>query len=137
MRQRGVIGDKQYSPGSCPSIALTNAAPPRYGPPVIRLSRWLPLAALLLGAALASAAAPNIKEYEVTGTSRGKDGKPAAEKPAEDDALKNAVQKGIDELVPAKIPEDKAGEVKKILGKARRYIPEFRVGDRSEAAQGR
>lgn len=144
MRQRGVIGDKQYSPGSCPSIALTNAAPPRYGSPVIHcfqglrlrlqaVSPWLPLAALLLGAALASAAAPNIKEYEVTGTSRGKDGKPAAEKPAEDDALKNAVQKGIDELVPAKIPDDKAGEVKKILGKARRYIPEFRVGDRSEA----
>ena len=87
----------------------------------------------LLAGVLASAAATNIKEYEVTGTSRGKDGKPAAEKPAEDEALKNAVQKGIDELVPAKIPEEKAGEVKKILGKARRYIPEFRVGDRTEA----
>lgn len=99
---------------------------------------WLPLTAahvlLFLGAALASAAASNIKEYEVTGTSRGKDGKPAAEKPAEDDALKNAVQKGIDELLGSiKVPEDKAGEVKKILGKARRYIPEFRVQDRSEA----
>lgn len=99
---------------------------------MFRLRAGLLLTALLLGTVLASAAAANIKEYEVTGTSRGKDGKPAAEKPAEDDALKNAVQKGIDELVTEKIPDEKAAEVKKILGKARRYIPEFRVGDRSE-----
>lgn len=115
---------------------LDRGNPPRYGPPVI-LSRVRRLAlSLSLGAAVvASAAAANIQEYEVTGTSRGRDGKPAAEKPAEDDALKNAVQKGIDELLAAasvKVPDEKAGEVKKILGKARRFIPEFRVLDRSE-----
>lgn len=93
------------------------------------------LPAVLFVSALAWGAAANIKEYEVTGTSRGKEGKPAAEKPAEDDALKSAVQKGIEEVATAagvKIADEKAPDVKKLLAKARRYIPEFRVTDRSE-----
>ena len=88
---------------------------------------------LLLAGQLASGAQANIKEYEVTGTSQGKDGKPAAEKPAEDDALKTAVEKGVMELAGEKVAAEKKEELRKILAKPRRYIPEFRVVDRSEA----
>lgn len=94
------------------------------------------MAAVLLVTALAFGAPAGIQEFEVTGTSRGRDGKPAAEKPAENDALKSAVQKGIDAVAEAagvKIADEKAPDVKKLLAKYRRYIPEFRVQDRTEA----
>ena len=100
--------------------------------PVTRLVRFLPLPAVLASAI--ALAAPNVvKEYEVTGTSRGRDGRPGAEKPAEDDALKAAVEKGIVELAGDKVLEEKRDAVRKITAKSRRYIPEFRVLDRSEA----
>lgn len=98
-----------------------------------RLLRWLPLPAVLAASALASAAPNVVKEFEVTGTSRGRDGRPAAEKPAEDDALKAAVEKGIVELAGDKVLEEKKDAVRRITARSRRYIPEFRVLDRSEA----
>ena len=117
---------------------LDLAGAPRYGGgPVIDALRRLLLPVLVpvlvLPAAIASGAAPEVKEYEVTGTSRGRDGRPAAEKPAENDALRNAVEKGIAELAGAKALEEKAAQLKRILARSRRFIPEFRVVDRSEA----
>lgn len=98
-----------------------------------RLLRWLPLPAVFAAAALAGAASNVVKEYEVTGTSRGRDGKSGSEKSAETDALKGAVEKGVVELAGDKVLEEKKEAVRKITARSRRYIPEFRVLDRSEA----
>ncbi|HVO29114.1 MAG TPA: hypothetical protein VMV18_00160, partial [bacterium] len=85
--------------------------------------------------ARAAGSPPALEEVEVVGKSGGKGDKQGAEKSAEDDAIKAAVQQVATELIGGEkaAAEKKDALAAKILKNARRYVPEFRIGERSEA----
>ncbi len=95
--------------------------------------RFLPLALVLGLAGLAGAAGTNLKEYEVVGKAQAGAGGKVADKSAEDDALRAAVEAAAKELAGEIAPEKQPVFAQKILRQTRRYVPEFRVVDRSEA----
>src|SRR5687767_13576879 len=94
--------------------------------------RRIALLLLLVPAQLAHAAGAGIKEYEVVGKAQARAGK-GADKSAEDDALRLAVETGVKELIGEIKPEQQPVIASKILKNSRRYVPEFRVVDRTEA----
>src|SRR5687768_12701377 len=91
------------------------------------------LALTVLGAILVGAAgAPAIKEYEVVGKGLVKAGG-SGDKAAEDDAIRVAVETAAKEVAGDTALSQKAAQAAKVLKQGRRYVPEFRVVDRSEA----
>lgn len=97
------------------------------------LRRILVIAFVLALAGLASAAGANLKEFEVVGKAQAGAGGKVADKSAEEDALRGAVETAARELA-GEIKADKQPVLaQKVLRQARRYVPEFRVVDRTEA----
>src|SRR4051794_5514566 len=86
---------------------------------------------LTLGPALRAASnPPALEEVEVV----GKSGKGEKDKSAEEDGLKQAVLQVATELLGDKVAEQKKDVITaKILSRARRYVPEVRTSDRTEA----
>lgn len=79
---------------------------------------------------LAAGNAPALEEVEVV----GKSGKGEKDKSAEDDALKQAVLQVATGILGEKVAAEKKDVLaSKILSRARRYVPEVRTSDRTEA----
>jgi hypothetical protein len=97
--------------------------------------RRLLLLAVTLPLLAAGTGVPTFREEDTVGKS-GPGSKNAAEaqKAAEDDAIRAAVEAVSKELLGDKVAADKLSLLAtKILKNARRYVPEFKVTDRSEA----
>lgn len=89
------------------------------------------LAAAVFPIRISGAAPPALKDYEAVGQAQIK--ARGAEKGAEDEALRRAVENAIKELADEAALKEKAASVQKLLRNPRRYVEEIRVVDRSEA----
>lgn len=99
---------------------------------MLRPSVALCLVLLFSGLGRAATSA-GIKEFEVVGRAQAGAGGKVADKTAEDDALRGAVELAVKELAGEVKPEKQPVLAQKIYKQARRYVPEFRVLDRTEA----
>lgn len=86
---------------------------------------------MLLTAGAGLAAPPQLKEFEVVGKAQAK--QVGADKGAEEDALRQAVETAAREIDAKAVEEKLAVFQAKILRQPRRYVEEIRTADRTEA----